>query len=146
MPWQVVAEGRTFGELRAKVANREFGKGTRLRLEMTGPPGLGPAFDLAPNWVFPAPDGTDVVDIWGEGASKGVVELEADPVWLVALLSFVKAHWVGLLIGVGAGFVLGLVVTQLRLLADLPKAALGIGIILVVLLVLSALKPKGRSP
>lgn len=149
MAWRVVAEGRNFADLRARVANMEFGKGTRLRMVMEGPPGFGPACDITPNWLVPAPEGTEVIDVWGEGAGTGIIELEADPVWLVAVLTFVKVHWVALLIGGAVGFVLGMVLTKLELLANIPGAIVGAGIIVLVLValaVLSRFQAKGGSP
>ncbi len=111
MPWVKVAEGTNFTDLQSLIADQELTKGTKLRCVIeTNLPGAAVAFDIAPNWGWPAPEGMFVVDIWGEGGilgSTGVVELESDPAWFAAVLAFMKAHWVAIVI---ASVVLGAIV------------------------------------
>ena len=114
--WVKVAEGTSFDDLHSLVADREMRKGTRVKCIMeTHLPGAALAFDAAPNWGWPAPEGMSVVEIWGEGGifgSTGVVEMEADPAWLLPVLAFIKAHWVLVLIALT---VLGLIITGIAI-------------------------------
>jgi len=114
--WVKVAEGTSFDDLHSLVADRELRKGTRVKCVMeTHLPGAAAAFNIAPNWGWPAPEGMSVVDIWGEGGilgSTGVVEMEADPAWLLAVFAFIKAHWVAIAI---AATVLGLIITGIAI-------------------------------
>lgn len=141
MPWRKVAEGTSFEDLEALVADRELAKGDRLRVVMDTRLPIAWAFDIAPNWMFPAPEGMSVVDIWGEGTRTGMVEMEADPAWFLAILTFLKAHWLAIVIG---GAILGLVITSIIILAwiitaiveggkmllALTAAAAGVGMII----------------
>jgi len=118
--WNLVAEGSLW-DIRSKVGELELPKGSRLRIVMDCNVPAAWAFDIAPNWAFPAPTGMEVVDIWGEGSSTGIVELEADPAWLVAVLGFIAANWLRIVIGTAViGFTLGLIVTIARVFASVP--------------------------
>lgn len=110
--WEKVAEGRGLGDLNAVVPEQELKKGDRIRVVMDLKVPVAWAFDLAPNWGWPAPEGTFVVDIWGEGASTGVVELEVDPPLplIAGLITFLRLHWVAILI---AGAMLGAIITSI---------------------------------
>jgi len=102
------------------VADVELPKGARLKVEMQVPFGFGPLFDL-PGAELPfravTPSGMDLVDVYGEGVRKGVVVMESDPAWLLPVLAFVKAHWLAILV---SGFVLGVLVTMIRIFASIP--------------------------
>lgn len=106
--WETVAVGASLSELDSVVGEMELKKGTKIRVVMNAP-GYDWLFDVAgAELVFGAyvPDGCSMVDVWGE-SGKGIVEMEADPIWLVALLGFIKAHWLAIAI---AGIVIATVV------------------------------------
>ena len=121
--YKLVAEGHVFEDLRATIANMELPKGAKVRVEMDFKvPGVGRAFDLpGAEWIFRTmvPDGVDLIDVYGEG-SKGIVEMESDPVWLLPMILFIQSNWVAIVI---AGFTLGLVVTMIRIFAAIPVGA-----------------------
>lgn len=119
MAWQTVAEGTNISELEALVADMELPKGTKIRVTMETP--VPWAFDLAgAELVFNpfVPDGLDLIDVYGEGG-KGVVDMEADPAWLVATLGFIRTHWVAIAI---AGFLLPLIVSFIRVMVSVATA------------------------
>lgn len=129
--WTEVARGTNIWDLKSTVGEMHLSKGSRIKVVMDLKLPLGWAFDAAgAEQIFKpfAPDGTSVVDVYGEG-SQGIVELEADPVWLVALLAFIEAHWVEILI---AGFVLTAIIMSIIVLVkiavapSLPVAAIAI--------------------
>ncbi len=110
--WQQAAVGTSLWDLEATIADLNLQKGDRMRVEMDLKVPVGFLFDAAgAELLFKpvVPDGMDLVDVWGEG-SKAYVELEADPVFLVAALAFIKAHWVGIVI---AGFLLAALVASI---------------------------------
>ncbi|GAJ08950.1 unnamed protein product, partial [marine sediment metagenome] len=103
--WEVAAEGTNIWDLESTIGELELPKGSRIKVVMDLKLPLGWAFDVAgAELIFKpfTPDGTTLVDVYGEG-SQGIVELEADPVWLIPVLAFIKAHWLALTI---AGFLL----------------------------------------
>ena len=115
MSWQTVAEG-TWDDIKTYVENRELQKGERMRVIMTLNMPVGHAFDLAGmEHVFSPmmPIGMDLVDVWGEGSRTAVVEMEADPAWLIPAVAFVAANWKVIAISVGVVLVtlLALVIT-----------------------------------
>lgn len=120
--WQTVAVGTSIGDLEATLSDFELKKGDRMRVIMDLPSWLPwNPFDLAgAEWVFQpyVPDGMDLIDVWGEGR-QGIVELEADPVWLVAALGFIKAHWLAIII---AGFLLTVLVTTIIVQVKIAQA------------------------
>jgi len=114
----VVAEGTSFSDFSTVVSDRALKPGQRITIMMrlNAGPELCWAFDTAPNWAFPAPEGTFVRDIWGEqhgGTVYGFVELEVEsgevsgyaalPVLLAAVIGFIASHWVAIVL---AGFTL----------------------------------------
>jgi len=113
--WIKVADGPSLSELSPIVADMNLTKGTRMKVVMnTWMPWV---FDLAgAEWAFAGsvPEGMELIDVYGENG-QGIVELEADPVWLAAAVLFVKVHWVALLIGVAGGFILGTIVTSVAI-------------------------------
>ena len=149
MAWKTVAEGPSIDQLTRTVGDTEYGKGVRMRIVMeTSTPWL---FDMAgAELVFGGvvPDGWDMVDVWGENG-KGVVEIEADPAWLVATLAFMARHWLALTI---AGFVIWAFVSFITIMVQVPAIAqipfallIGAGLGIVGLLLLQG-KNKVRAP
>lgn len=121
MAWQKVAEGVNLWDLRSTVGELELPKGSRLRVEMDLKMPLGWAFDVAgAEGVFRpfTPEGMKLIDVYGEG-SRGIVEMEADPAWLLAFLAFIKVHWVAILI---ASLVLGAIVAMITVLVKIAAA------------------------
>ena len=118
--WQTVAQGTNIWNLEATVADMNLIKGTKVRIVMDT--WASWAFDMAgAELVFNpfVPDGLDLVDVWGE-SGKGIVELEADPAWLLVMLAFIKAHWLAITI---AGLVLSAIITFIVVMVKLPAAA-----------------------
>lgn len=98
MAWIKVAEGVSLYELRQTVADMELPKGSKIRVVMdTWAPW---AFDVAgAELVFKpfVPDGVELLDVYGE-SGRGIVDMEADPVTLAAVIVFIKAHWLAITI------------------------------------------------
>ena len=119
MAWKKVAEGRSFTDLEELVSDMELPKGSKVRVVMdTSMPWL---FDMAgAEWVFKpfVPEGLDLLDVYGEG-NQGIVDMEADPAWLLAVLAFIKAHWLAIII---SGFVLTVIVSFIRVMVEVVKA------------------------
>jgi hypothetical protein len=145
MAWVTVAEGAALGELQPTVEDLELPKGAPLRAVIDLKVPVGPAFDLAgAELVFKswAPDGTVVTDVHSEGLINAVVEMQADPAWLLAVVAFIKAHWVAILI---SGLALAALVAFIKLEAPeefVKGIAKGIqwgAIALIALVVLAAL-------
>lgn len=116
--WQTVAEGASFAELRSLIEDMELPKGTRVKVVMDLKVPIGWAFDaLGAELIFSPliPSGMRLVDVYG-GGSQGIVEMEADPAWFLALLAFIKAHWVAILIAL---FVLGMVIFFIRVMVEI---------------------------
>ncbi|MBU2556128.1 MAG: hypothetical protein KKF98_16885 [Bacteroidetes bacterium] len=140
MAWQTVAEGASLGELKSTVGELKLPKGSKVRVVM----------DTWEAWAFDAPgaelvfrpfvpDGLNLVDVWGE-SGKGIVEMEADPAWLLAILAFIKAHWLAIII---AGFVLTVIVSFIRIMVEvvaaptpIPAALIIIGVVLLAMMVM----------
>lgn len=116
--WQTVAEGVNIGDLESKVGELRLPKGTRVKIVLDLKLPLGWAFDVAgAELIFKpfTPDGMDLIDVYGEG-STGIIEMEADPVWLLAALAFIKAHWLAIVI---AGFVLTVIISFIIVLVKI---------------------------
>lgn len=121
MAWVKVAEGTSISSLSATVGEMEFPKGTKMKVVMAAP-GYDWLFDIAgAELVFGpfVPDGWELLDVYGENG-QGIVDMEADPAWLVATLAFIRAHWLAITL---AGVALGLIVTLITIWAKLPAAA-----------------------
>lgn len=130
--WQAVAEGTNIWDLKSTVGELELPKGSRIKVVMDLKLPLGWAFDIAgAELIFKpfTPEGVTLIDVYGEG-SQGIVELEADPAWLIPVLAFIKAHWLAITI---AGFLLTAIIAAIIVLVKiavapaLPVAALAIG-------------------
>ena len=138
--WQTVAEGKSFWELKALVADMQLSKGSKMKVIMdTAVPWL---FDMAgAELAFKplVPAGMILKDVYGEG-EKGIVEMEADPAWLLPVLIFIKAHWLTIII---AGFVLTVIVSFIRIMIEIikaptpiPAALVLVGIVLLAMMVM----------
>lgn len=132
MPWEVVAEGTNIWDLESTVGELELPKGSKLKVVMDLKLPLGWAFDAAgAEWIFQPfiPDGMTLIDVYGEG-NTGIVEMEADPAWLLAILAFIKANWIAITI---ASFTLAAIIATIIVLVKiavapaLPIAAIAIG-------------------
>ena len=110
--------------------------------------GFGGRFVAGVEAIFQArvPEGLTVIDVYGEG-SKAIIEMEADPVWLVAFLGFIKAHWLAIMIG---GLTLIALIAFMRI--EVPEEFVGgVGeiakwgaVALIALVLLSAIPKRKR--
>jgi len=147
--WQVVAEGTNIWDLSSTVGELELPKGSRLKVVMDLKLPLGWAFDIAgAELIFKpfVPDGMELVDVYGEG-SQGIVEMEADPAWLLAALVFIKAHWLAITItGLFLTAIIAtiIVLVKISVAPALPIAAIAIGGGLALIGVLAAIAAKKR--
>jgi len=119
--WVKVAEGTNIWNLSETIEDMEFPKGTKMKIVMNCP-GFDWLFDMAgAELVFKPfiPDGWDLVDVYGENG-QGIVDMEADPAWLVATLAFIKAHWVAITI---AGIVLTAIISLIVIFVKFPAVA-----------------------
>lgn len=113
--WIKIAEGVSLSELSQVIADRELKKGTPVRFEMTLNLPLAHAFDLAgAEQLFGTimPEGLIVQDVYSpDNTYQVVIDAEADPVHVAAIVAWVKAHWVLCsLIAIGLTFTLGFIV------------------------------------
>lgn len=150
MGWEVVAQGTSIFDLESTVGELELPHGSKIKVVLNLTLPLGWAFNLpGAELIFRPfiPDGTDLVDVYGEG-SEGIVELEADPVWLLAFLLFLKAHWLAITI---AGFVLATIIALIIVLVKiavspaLPIAGIAIAGGLALIGVLALIVSKKRE-
>lgn len=130
--WQAVAEGTNIWDLASTVGELELRKGSKVRVFMDLKVPVGGMFNWAiADWLAGkfVPDGLIFIDAYGEG-SQGIIEFEADPAWLLAVLAFIKAHWLALTI---AGLFLTAIIAAIIILIKiavapaLPVAAIAIG-------------------
>ncbi len=146
--WQVVAEGTSIFDLESTIGQLELTKGMKVRVVMETPaPWI---FDTAgAELVFKpfVPEGLDLIDVYGENG-QGIVDMEADPAWLLAVLAFMKAHWLAITI---AGFALAALISFITVMVKIPAAAqipvaliVGAAVGIVVLTALAARSPPGR--
>ena len=146
--WQVVAEGTSIFDLESIIGQMELTKGTKVRVVMdTWAPWT---FDMAgAELIFKpfVPDGLDLIDIYGE-SGQGIVDMEADPAWLVAVLAFIKAHWVAITI---AGLLLATIISFITVMVKLPAVAqipvaliIGVAVGIVGLTLLASRSPSRR--
>ncbi|MBA7635589.1 hypothetical protein ES703_43193 [subsurface metagenome] len=119
--WKVVAEGTNIWDLESTVGELELPKGSKVKIVMDLKLPLGWAFDVAgAELIFKPfiPEGVSLVDVYGEG-SQGIVEMEADPAWLLPVLAFMKAHWLAITI---AGFLLTAIIASIIILVKIAVA------------------------
>lgn len=151
--WIVAAEGKSLDELTVLISDRELKKGDQVKLE----------FDTDHEWVFDAagaehafkskvPEGMELIDVYGEGG-KGIVLMEADPAWLVAVVGFAKAHWLVLtIVALGLSFLLPSIIKFVRVLIKVAGPLLEWGLIILVIAGLAIIglslysMVKGRVP
>ena len=115
MTWKTVASGSSFDTLSVFEEDQFLKKGTKVRVEMDLKLPVGWIFDTAgvDHAIKPfIPEGMDLIDVYGEG-KKGIIEMEADPVWLFPMLLFMSRHWIAIVI---AGFALYVIVSFVRVL------------------------------
>ena len=145
--WQIVAEGTSIFDLESIIGQMELTKGMKVRVVMdTWVPWL---FDTAgAELIFKpfVPDGLDLIDVYGE-SGQGIVDMEADPAWLLAVVAFIKAHWVAITI---AGFLLAAIISFIVVMVKVPAAAqipvallvgVAIGVVGLIVLSISSRKP-----
>ena len=150
MAWQTVAEGTNLWSLKENVADMRFNKGDQMKIIMSCP-GFEWLFDLAgAELVFKSvtPDGWDIIDVYGENG-QGIIDMEADPAWLLATLIFIKAHWLAIAI---AGFLLTTIISYIVIMVKFTVVAkptdilMYIGIIGGLGLLAYALTQRARAP
>lgn len=108
-----IATADSFEELAEIMPNLGIPKGKRVRVVMQLNAPVAPAFDLpGAELIFEAvmPEGLTLVDVWGEGWSTAVVEMEADPAWLVPIGSYLAIHWVALALAAIGLVILGVLI------------------------------------
>lgn len=147
--WKVVAEGINIWDLESTVGELELPKGSKLRVVMDLKLPLGWAFDVAgAELIFRpfTPEGMTLIDVYGEGGT-GIVEMEADPAWLLGFLVAIRTHWVAISI---AGFLITAIIATIIILVkiavapSLPIAAMAIGGGLVLIGVLAIATARHR--
>ena len=149
MGWEVAAQGTNLANLSATLENFELPKGTRMKVIFDLKAPVGFLFNAAgAEWLAGPfiPDGMDLVDVYGSG-SKGIVEMESDPAWLLAVLAFMRAHWVALTLGT---FALWLLISLITVTIKMP-AILALPWMLIVgaavgIVGLIALQGKRKAP
>lgn len=133
----IIAEGTSLADLTQKIGDRELKKGTPVKIEMTLKVPVAHAFDLAgAEAIFSTqmPEGLDVKDVYSpDNKYQVVIDCESDPVHIVAIVAFIKAHWLAItLVTIGLAFVLTQLVIAIKVSAPIA-GVIGIGWILVML-------------
>jgi len=152
MAYVTIAEGTAIDKLESTVGDFSLPKGTPVRAIIDLKLPLAYLFNLpSVEALFQAQTKDMVVkDVHADGASRVIVVMEAaSPAFWLAVLAFIKAHWVLILV---SGFLVALLTTFIRLEAP-EEVVKGIGeiakwgaIALIALLVFSAMpKPKRRE-
>jgi hypothetical protein len=119
--WKTVATGASLNDLESTIGELQLPKGTPMKIYMDTP--VSWAFDaFGAELLFKpyVPDGMELVDVYEENG-RGVVEMEADPAWLLAVVAFIKAHWLAIVI---AGFVLSFIVSAVIVSVRIPEEAI----------------------
>ena len=117
--WTVVAEGATIDGLQATVPNFDLPSGTPVKFTMSLNMPVAFLFDAAGvDSLFSLPEGLNMVDVHGEGWSTVVVDAKANSPTLAAVLAWVAAHWVAILIG---GFILWALVSLIKMTAYIAE-------------------------
>lgn len=124
MEWVTIAEGTSLSNLKQLVADRELKKGVPVRFEITLNLPVAHAFDMAgAEHIFRPmmPAGLDLKDVYSpDDKYQVVIEAESDPVWIVAIVAFVKAHWLAIsLITIGIALALGFLVASIKVKAPI---------------------------
>lgn len=121
MAWKIVAEGINIWDLKATVRDMELPKGSKMRIIIDLKAPLGWVFDLAGaenSFRAVVPEGMELVDVYGEG-SQGIIDMEADPAWLLPVLTAIRVHWLTIVI---AGFVLTAIIASIIILVKIAVA------------------------
>lgn len=116
--WETVAQGVNIWDLQSTVGEMELPKGSKMKVIIDLKLPVGGMFNWAvADWLGErfVPDGMEFVDAYGEG-SQGTIEMRADPAWLLAVLAFIKAHWLALTI---AGLLLTAIIASIIILVKL---------------------------
>lgn len=125
MAWETVAESDSLEGLgQALTEDMELPKGTKIRFVMQLIAPIGFVFSLpGMELLFRPfiPGGIDLVDVHGHGTWGAMIECEADPAWLIAVLAFVRAHWLAIsLISIGLAWGLAELIKSIRCDVDRP--------------------------
>ena len=134
--WTTVAQGAHFWDIKQTVADMDLPRGTRVRIVMDAP-GMDRLFDAAgAELVFKPviPKGTRLIDVWGENG-KGIVELEAEGVWIAAVVAGLPV-WAWLILG---GITLLALVSLIVVMVRIPKPAIPYTLIIIVAAALAAI-------
>ena len=118
--WQTVAQGTSIYDLESTIGDMKLTKGMQVRVVMDT--WASWTFDLAgAELIFKpfVPEGLDLIDVYGENG-QGIVDMEADPAWLLATLAFIKAHWVAITI---AGLLLMATISFITVMVKVPAVA-----------------------
>lgn len=118
--WRTVAQGTSIFDLESTIGEMELTKGTKVRVIMDT--WASWAFDMAgAELIFKPfiPDGLDLIDVYGE-SGQGIVDMEADPAWLLGVLLFIKAHWVAITL---AGLALYAIISFISVMVKVPAVA-----------------------
>lgn len=118
--WIKAAEGTNFMNLKQTVGDMELPKGAKMRIIMDTP-GFDWIFDMAgAELAFTPfiPEGMELIDIYGE-KGQGIVELEADPAWLGAVILGLPV-WAWIVI---AGVTLAVIISFIVVMIKLPPVA-----------------------
>lgn len=156
MRWTTVAQGTSIDTIEETVSNFELPKGTPIRFIMQLNAPVAHAFDLwGVEGIFRPvmPDGVDLIDVHGEGNYTVIIDAEADPAWLLAIIVFIKAHWIALsLIAIGLTLALGLLVAAFKMEAlvevvggaanVMMGAVIGLGIVGAIILLRPVVEKK----
>lgn len=142
MSYRIVAQGTSVEDLQATVSNMNLTKGTKIKVEMeTGSDWMARVFDaygaeaLFASYV---PSGCTMVDVHSDG-TKGVVEMEADPVVVDDLIAGI-IFWSAVII------VLGIVISLIIVSVESPGTVIGWGaVVLIALGALYIITTPGRS-
>lgn len=133
MGWKLVGEGTSIDDLHPVVADRELKHGTRVRFKLDVMWPAGKAFDLAGAERLFSISGVEILDVRSDGWSGAVIEGKATGAspgpWIIAIIAFVKAHWVALAIG---GFALYVIVSNIKFFAETIALAASLIPILII--------------
>lgn len=128
MAWEVLAQG-SFEEFQAYEPQINLPKGTKMRLEIdTSPWPVAPLANLwGAEWVAQKlldDSGAEVKDVYGQGWTKVIVDMEADPVWV----PFVIIAIASILVIAGLAYL----IKEIRLLAEkVTPVVLGTTVVIV---------------
>lgn len=128
MAWELLAQSDSIETLGDDVIeDMELPKGTRVRITMDLILPVGYFFNLpGAEYIFRPfmPEGVELIDVHANGAWGATVEGVVDPAWLLAILGFIKMHWLAVsLITIGITFGLAELIKSIRFSGDVPSLA-----------------------